>query len=211
LGFKGGCWMNKLWFDAWKLIWWHAYVDLQMWLSNEQIVIQCLEPSSITCSCWFAHVDGKWTKLWFDAWKLILWHAYVDLRICMSNVQIMIRHLRNLFDIMSICTRRCQMNQIVIQHLQAYSTCLCQFANVEWTNCSLDMDFVSHVLSRWTNFRSMCFQHVFMRCGMNTISVSVKTESKNLITWWFDFKIHVMSLWLGSFWQKANLTGIRNT
>lgn len=129
--------MNKLWFDAWKLIWWHAYVDLQMWLSNEQIVIQCLEPSSITCSCWFAHVDGKWTKLWFDAWKLILWHAYVDLRICMSNVQIMIRHLRNLFDIMSICTSRCQMNQIVIQHLQAYSTCLCQFANVEWTNCSL--------------------------------------------------------------------------
>jgi len=79
--------------------------------------------------------------------------------------------------------------QIVIQHLQAYSTCLCQFANVEWTNCSLDMDFVSHLLSRWTKFRSMCFQHVLMRCGMNTVFVSVKTESKkliNLVIWLQD-------------------------
>ncbi len=104
--------MNKLWFDAWKLIWWHAYVDLLKWLSNEQIVIQCLEPYSITCLCWFALVDVKWTKVWYDTWKLIWWHAYVDLCICMSKCTNYDSTLRSLFDNMSICTCRCQMNKL---------------------------------------------------------------------------------------------------
>jgi hypothetical protein len=54
--------------------------------------------------------------------------------------------------------------QIVNEHLQANSTCLCHLhVDIEGTNCSVDMDFFSHVLST-------CVQ---CTCRMNTHSVSV--------------------------------------
>jgi len=205
--------MNKFWFNTWKLIW-HAYVDLhmwmlneqimirylesylmtclcwfaQMWLSNEQIVIQCLEPYSITCLCWSAHVDAKWRKLWFDAWKLIWWHAYVDLHMCMSNVQIMIWHLeaylttcqfahvdvkwtncdstlRSLFDNMSICTCRCRMNKLW------FNTCkLIQHAYV---NLQMLNEQIVHLT--WILF-PIFFQdeQIFVPCAFNMCSWDVE-------------------------------------
>ncbi len=126
---------------------------------------------------------------------------------------------------MLICAFVCQNVQIMIQHLEAYLT-TCQFAHVDvkWTNCDSTLASLFNMLMSickcWMNklftWHGFCFPcsfkmnkfsfHVFMRCGMNSISVSAKTEWNFLITWWFDFKIHVMSLWLGSLWQKANLT-----
>lgn len=151
--------MNKFLFNTWKLIW-HAYVDLQMWLLNEQIVIQCFEPYLITCLCWCAHVDAKWTNLWFDTWKLIRWklirwHAYVDLRMCLSNVQIM------------------------IQHLEAYLTA-CQFAHVDvkWTNCDSTLASLFNMLmsickcwmNKLFNWHGFCFPSSFK---MNKFSFHV--------------------------------------
>jgi hypothetical protein len=175
-----GCLMNKLWFDVWKLIWWYVYVDLQMWLSNEQIVIQCLEPYSITCLCWFAHVDVKWTKLWFVAWMLIRWHDYVDLHVYVKCANYD-STLRSLFDNMSICTCRCQMNKLW------FNTCkLIQHAYV---NLQMLNEQIVHLT--WILF-PLFFQdeQIFVPCAVNTCSwdvewtVSVKTGSKNNLVIW---------------------------
>ncbi len=201
--------MNKLWFDASKLIRWYAYVDLQMWLSNEQIVIRCLEPYSITCLCWSAHVDVKWTKLWFDTWKLIRWHAYVDLHMCMSNVQIM------------------------IQHLEAYLTA-CQFAHVDvkWTNCDSTLASLFNMLMSickcWMNklftWHGFCFpssfkmnkfsfhvlstcahemwnEHCFCICENGVKKIDKPGDLTSRFVWWAcDWE---------AFWQKANLPNPR--
>ncbi len=175
--------MNKFWFNTWKLIW-HAYVDLHMWMLNEQIMIRCLKTYLMTCLCWFANVIIEWTN-------------------CDSMLGTLLNNM-----LMLICTCGCQMNKIVIRRLNAYSmTCLCWFAHVyvKCTNydstlrslfdnmsictCRCQMNklwfntckpiqhayvnlhilneqivhltwiLFPHVLSRWTNFRSMCFHY----------------------------------------------------
>ncbi len=199
----------QMWFDASKLIRWHAYVDLQMWLSNEQIVIRCLEPYSITCLCWSAHVDVKWTKLWFDTWKLIRWHAYVDLHMCLSNVQ------------------------ILIQHLEAYLTA-CQFAHVDakWTNCDSTLASLFNMLMSickcWMNklftWHGFCFpssfkmnkfsfhvlstcahemwnEHCFCICENGVKKIDKPGDLTSRFVWWAcDWE---------AFWQKANLPNPR--
>lgn len=148
----------------------------------------------MTCLCWFANVIIEWTN--WDSMlgilldnmlmlicicgcqmnKIVIWHLKAYLMTCLCwFVHVYVKctnydsTLRNLFDNMSICTCRCQMNKLWFNTCKLIQHAYVNFLMVEWTNCSLLMDFVSHVLSRWTKFRSMCFQHVFMRCGMNTV------------------------------------------
>jgi hypothetical protein len=72
----------------------------------------------------------------FDIWKLI-WHVCANLNVWMSN------------------------KQIVIWHLEAYLTSLCQIAhvNVEWPNCDLTLK------SLFDKFMSSCT----CECRMNTL------------------------------------------